>query len=129
MPFKHMENALLNPDLVALVASLFFAVVIFMVVKIVPPRTIYVVKRFFQPYSVLERGVNFTLPFLDLVSHRISILERQLPSFSQDARNEDDALIKTGVSLFYRTKRPEKTVLEATNVDAPIANSRRHHEG
>ena len=29
MPFKHMETALLNPDLVALVASLFFAVVIF----------------------------------------------------------------------------------------------------
>ena len=103
--------------------------VIFIAVNIISPCTNYVVKRFFRPYSVLERGVNFILPFLDRVSHGISILERQLPSFSQDARNEDDALIKTVVSLFYRTKRPEKTVLEATNVDAPIANSRRHHEG
>ena len=78
---------------------------------------------------MLELGVNFIHPFLDRVSYRISILERQLPSFSQDARTEDDALIKIVISLFYRIKRSEKTVLKATNVDAAIANSRRHPEG
>ena len=80
-------------------------------------------KTIFQPHSVLEPGVNFIILFLDRVSHRISILERQLPSFSQNARTEDDALIKIAISLINRIKKPEKTAFKATNVDAAIANT------
>jgi regulator of protease activity HflC (stomatin/prohibitin superfamily) len=123
MPLEHIKSAFLNTDLVSLVASLFFAMVIFMAVNIISPCTNYVVKRFFRPHSVLEPGVNFIIPFLDRVSHRISILERQLPSFSQNARTEDDALIKIAISLINRIKKPEKTALKATNVDAAITNT------
>jgi hypothetical protein len=72
---------------------------------------------------VLEPGGNFIILFLDRVSHRISNLEPQLPSFSQNARTEDDALIKIAISLINRIKKLEKTALKATNVDAAIANT------
>ena len=50
---------------------------------------------------MLELAFDFINPFLDQMSHHISILEWQLPYFSQDARTEDDALIKIAISLFY----------------------------
>jgi regulator of protease activity HflC (stomatin/prohibitin superfamily) len=61
---------------------------------------------------VLEPALNFIIPFLDQASHRISILERQLPSFSQDARTEDYALIKIAISLFYQIKNLRKQPLK-----------------
>jgi hypothetical protein len=76
---------------------------------------------------VLEPGGNFIILFLDRVSHRISNLEPQLPSFSQNARTEDDALIKIAISLINRIKKLEKTALKATNVDAAITKRPQHN--
>lgn len=92
-------------------------------VKIVPQSEKYVVERFGRLHAVLGPGINLTVPFLDRVAHRISILERQLPTSSQDAITADNVLVQVETSVFYRIIEPEKTVYRIRDIDAAIATT------
>ena len=81
------------------------------------------VERFGRLRAVLGPGINFIVPFLDVVRHRISILERQLPNASQDAITKDNVLVQVETSVFYRITNPEKTVYRIRDVDAAIATT------
>ncbi|SCY76705.1 SPFH domain-containing protein [Paracoccus tibetensis] len=109
------------------IALIILAVVIFLAVssavRIVPQSEKYVVERFGRLHSVLGPGINFIVPFLDRVAHRISILERQLPTSSQDAITADNVLVQVETSVFYRIIEPEKTVYRIRDIDAAIATT------
>ena len=96
---------------------------VLLAVRIVPQSEKYVVERLGRLQKVLGPGVNFIVPFLDRVKHRISILERQLPTASQDAITADNVLLKVETSVFYRIIEPEKTVYRIRDVDGAIATT------
>jgi regulator of protease activity HflC (stomatin/prohibitin superfamily) len=89
----------------------------------VPQSEQHVVERFGRLKSVLGPGINFIVPFLDRVAHKVSILERQLPNASQDAITTDNVLVQVETSVFYRVLEPEKTVYRIRDVDAAIATT------
>jgi len=92
-------------------------------VRIVPQSEKHVVERFGRLRTVLGPGINFIVPFLDRVAHKISILERQLPTHSQDAITSDNVLLQVDTSVFYRILEPEKTVYRIRDVDAAITTT------
>lgn len=92
-------------------------------VRIVPQSEKYVVERFGKLRSVLGPGINLIVPFFDRVAHKISILERQLPTNSQDAITSDNVLVQVESSVFYRIIEPEKTVYRIRDIDAAIATT------
>ena len=98
-------------------------IMVMMAVRIVPQSEKYVVERFGRLRAVLGPGINFIFPFIDRVRHRISILERQLPTSSQDAITADNVLVQVETSVFYRILEPEKTVYRIRDVDAAIATT------
>lgn len=108
---------------VALAIALLILLCLFLAVRIVPQSEKYVVERFGRLRAVLGPGLNFIVPFLDRVAHRISILERQLPTASQDAITSDNVLVQVETSVFYRIVEPEKTVYRIRDVDAAIATT------
>jgi len=114
---------LLSGNIVYLLAALFIVVVILKGVRIVPQSEKHVVERFGRLRAVLGPGINFIVPFLDVVRHKISILERQLPTASQDAITRDNVLVEVETSVFYRIIEPEKTVYRIRDVDAAIATT------
>ena len=81
------------------------------------------VERFGRLRAVLGPGINFIIPFLDRVRHKISILERQLPNANQDAITSDNVLVQVETSVFYRILEPEKTVYRIRDVDAAISTT------
>jgi regulator of protease activity HflC (stomatin/prohibitin superfamily) len=81
------------------------------------------VERFGRLHAVLGPGLNFVWPFLDRIAHKVSILERQLPTAHQDAITTDNVLVKVETSVFYRITEPEKTVYRIRDVDAAIATT------
>lgn len=101
----------------------FIILSIFLGIRVVPQSEKHVVERFGRLRSVLGPGLNFIVPFLDRVAHRISILERQLPNATQDAITSDNVLVKVETSVFYRITEPEKTVYRIRDVDAAIATT------
>jgi regulator of protease activity HflC (stomatin/prohibitin superfamily) len=108
---------------VYLAFAIFLIVTIFKAVRIVPQSEKYVVERFGRLRSVLGPGINFLVPYLDRVAHKVSVLERQLPNARQDAISADNVLLQVETSVFYRVTEPEKTVYRIRDVDAAIATT------
>lgn len=118
-PFLNM----LSGNIVLILLALFIIICILLGVRIVPQADKFVVERFGRLRVVLGPGINIIVPFLDRVRHRISILERQLPTASQDAITKDNVLVQVETSVFYRILEPEKTVYRIRDVDAAIATT------
>ncbi|WP_406676062.1 SPFH domain-containing protein [Roseicyclus sediminis] len=116
-------SELIGGNLVILLLALFIILCIFLAIRIVPQSEQHVVERFGRLKSVLGPGINFIVPFLDRVAHKVSILERQLPTASQDAITADNVLVQVETSVFYRILEPEKTVYRIRDVDAAIATT------
>ena len=114
---------LLQNNLVYLLAAVLLVVLVFKSVKIVPQSEQHVVQRFGRLRAVLGPGINMIVPFIDHVAHRISILERQLPTASQDAITRDNVLVQVDTSVFYRIIEPEKTVYRIRDVDGAISTT------
>ena len=115
--------ALLADNVLWILLTLFVLLVIFRGLKIVPQSEQYVIERFGRLHKVLGPGINLIVPFLDVVAHRVSILERQLPSANQDAITRDNVLVKVETSVFYRILQPEKTVYRIRDVDEAISTT------
>ncbi len=116
-------NEFLGGNAVLLALAAFVILCIFLGVRIVPQSEKHVVERFGRLRAVLGPGINFIVPFLDRVAHRISVLERQLPTHKQDAITADNVLVTVDTSVFYRITEPEKTVYRIRDVDAAIATT------
>ncbi|WP_299843168.1 SPFH domain-containing protein [uncultured Paracoccus sp.] len=114
---------LLTQNIALIVLAIVIFVTVSKAVRIVPQSEKYVVERFGRLRSVLGPGINFIVPYLDRVAHKISILERQLPTTRQDAITADNVLVQVETSVFYRIIEPEKTVYRIRDVDAAISTT------
>lgn len=123
MDIEAIFDAVLGGNLVILLLAGFIILCIYLGIRIVPQSQKFVVERFGRLRSVLGPGINFIIPFLDRVAHKISILERQLPNAQQDAITRDNVLVQIDTSVFYRILEPEKTVYRIRDVDAAIATT------
>lgn len=123
MDIDAILDALLGGNLVILLLAGFILLCIYLGIRIVPQSQKFVVERFGRLRSVLGPGINFIVPFLDRVAHKISILERQLPNASQDAITKDNVLVQIDTSVFYRILEPEKTVYRIRDVDGAISTT------
>ena len=100
MSLEQILTGLLGGNLVTLLIALLIIISIFLGVRIVPQSEKYVVERFGRLKSILGPGINFIVPFIDVVRHKVSILERQLPTASQDAITKDNVLVQVETSVF-----------------------------
>lgn len=116
-------TALIGSNGVTLALAALVILTVFLAVRIVPQSKKYVVERFGRLRVVLGPGINFIVPYIDRVAHKISILERQLPNAMQDAITTDNVLVKVETSVFYRITEPEKTVYRIRDVDGAIATT------
>ena len=114
---------LLSGNLLYLLGALLLVIIALKGIRIVPQSQKFVVERFGRLHSVLGPGINFIVPLLDAVRHKISILERQLPNATQDAITKDNVLVQIDTSVFYRILEPEKTVYRIRDVDGAIATT------
>jgi regulator of protease activity HflC (stomatin/prohibitin superfamily) len=123
MQTEDMLAEFLGQNLLYLVLAVFLIVCIMVGVRIVPQSEKYVVERLGRLQAVLGPGINFIIPFLDTVRHKVSVLERQLPTMRQDAITLDNVLVQVETSVFYRIIEPEKTVYRIRDVDAAISTT------
>ncbi|MGB3176685.1 MAG: SPFH domain-containing protein [Albidovulum sp.] len=123
MDFEQVIGDLIGGNGVLLALAVFIILCVSLGVRIVPQSEKHVVERFGRLRAVLGPGINFIVPFLDRVAHKISVLERQLPTAHQDAITTDNVLVKVETSVFYRITEPEKTVYRIRDVDAAIATT------
>ena len=123
MPIEELILNAIQGNIVYLLLAVVFVVLVLKAVRIVSQSEQHVIERFGRLHSVLGPGINMIIPFLDRVAHKISILERQLPTASQDAITRDNVLVQIDTSVFYRITEPEKTVYRIRDVDSAISTT------
>ena len=123
MPIEELILNAIQGNIVYLLLAVLFVVLVLKAVRIVSQSEQHVIERFGRLHSVLGPGINMIIPFLDRVAHKISILERQLPTASQDAITRDNVLVQIDTSVFYRITEPEKTVYRIRDVDNAISTT------
>lgn len=120
MDLETFVTDVVGGNIVLILLALLIVMTILAGVRIVPQSEKFVVERFGRLRAVLGPGFNLIVPFLDRVAHKISVLERQLPSMSQDAITSDNVLVTVETSVFYRIIEPEKSVYRIRDVDGAI---------
>lgn len=93
---------------------------VWLAVQIVPQSTVCVVERFGRYRRTLTAGLNAIVPILDRVAHRISIIERQLPSFDISVITRDNVEVDLQATVFFRIVDAEKSVYRIQDVDRAI---------
>lgn len=123
MNIEDIFLGILENNLAWILLAVLVVLLVVKAVKIVPQSEQHVVERFGRLRSVLGPGINMIVPFIDRIAHKISILERQLPTASQDAITRDNVLTQVDTSVFYRITEPEKTVYRIRDVDSAISTT------
>lgn len=93
---------------------------VWMGVKVVPQSQVYVVERFGKFTKTLSPGLNLIVPFLDLIAHKLSILERQLPEFTISVITRDNVEVRLETTVFYRIIDASRTVYRIQDVNGAL---------
>ena len=83
---------------------------IFMGVRIVPQGYKHVVQRLGKYHSTLNPGLNFVIPYLDAIAHKVITKDISLDIPTQEVITKDNAVIMTNALAFINIIEPQKAV-------------------
>lgn len=89
-------------------------------IKVVPQSKVYVIERFGKYHKTLEAGLSLIIPFLDIVAHKISILERQLDEQAISVITRDNVEVKLETRVFFRITDASRTVYRIKDIDKAL---------
>ena len=89
-------------------------------IKIVPQSQEYVVEQFGKYIKTLGAGLNFIVPLLNNVTHKVSILERQLEPQHISVITKDNVEIQLDTIVFFRIVDAAKSVYRIEGIDQAL---------
>ena len=113
----------MNPG--TIVVGVLFALVvvtIFMGVRLVPQGYEFVVQRLGKYHSTLKPGLNFIIPYVDIVAYRLTTKDIPLEIGAQEAITKDNAVIVANAIAFIKIIDPVKAVYGISNYEYAIQN-------
>ncbi len=93
---------------------------VYLGVKVIPQSKVYVVERFGKYTRTLKPGLSMIVPYVDLVAHKVSILERQLPEFEISVITRDNVEVRLETTVFFRIVDASRSVYRIENVSGAI---------
>lgn len=98
-------------DYVFTIEAAFLVFILFLVksgIKFVPQNRALVIERFGKYNKTIEAGINFILPFVDVVAHNRSLKEQAVDVPSQGAITKDNISLTVDGVLYFRVLDPYK---------------------
>jgi regulator of protease activity HflC (stomatin/prohibitin superfamily) len=92
---------------------------VFQGVKTVPQGYQYTIERFGRFTHSLNPGLNFIVPFVDTVSHKVIMMEQVLDISQQSVITRDNAAIQADGVVFFQVLDAAKSIYEVN--DLPLA--------
>jgi regulator of protease activity HflC (stomatin/prohibitin superfamily) len=100
---------------VAVVAALLAAVVVVRAVRIVPQARARNVERLGRYHKTLEPGLNFVIPFVDMVRPKIDLREQVVSFPPQPVITEDNLVVNIDTVLYFQVTDPRAAAYEIAN--------------
>ncbi|CAH2604451.1 PHB domain-containing protein [Rhodovastum atsumiense] len=96
-------------------------ITVFAGTKTVPQGQVWTVERFGAFTRLLNPGLNFVVPFVDRIGHRLNVQEQVLDIPEQSVITRDNATVAVDGVIYYRVLEAEKAAYQVANL--PLALS------
>ncbi len=110
----------------ALIVVVIFAILVIttisMGVRLVPQGSKWVVQRFGKYIKTLNPGLNIIIPYVDIVSYKVTTKDQVLDINSQEVITKDNAVILANAVAFINVISPEKAVYGIESYHLAIQN-------
>jgi regulator of protease activity HflC (stomatin/prohibitin superfamily) len=115
-----MQPTLSAGEIVLICVIVLFVLIAWRGIKIVPQSQEYVIEQFGKYTRTLKPGLNFITPIIHYVSHKVSILERQLSPLNILVITKDNVQIHLDTAIFFRITDAAKSVYRIHDVDKAV---------
>jgi regulator of protease activity HflC (stomatin/prohibitin superfamily) len=82
----------------------------------------YTVERFGKYVNTLYPGINFIMPLVDRVSHRINMMEQVMDVPSQEVITVDNAMVRVDGVVFFQVMDSARAAYRVENLHSAIEN-------
>ncbi len=111
------------PGLFVVVVFIFLVLItVFLGVRIVPQGSKHVVQRLGKYHTTLGPGLNFIIPYIDMVAYRVTSKDIVLDIPSQEVITKDNAVIVVNAVAYINIISPEKSVYGVEDYRLAIQN-------
>lgn len=118
-----MENleSFVSLDTILLILFITFSfITVIKSIQVVSQSNEFIIERFGKYSRTLTAGINLIIPFLDKVTHKLSILERQLDAFDISVITKDNVEVELETTNFYRIVDAARSVYRIKDVDRAL---------
>ena len=107
-------------DIFVLVVVVLAIALLFGTVKTVPQGYNWTVERFGRYTGTLRPGLNFIMPVIDRIGHKMNMMEQAIDIPQQDVITKDNATVTVDGLAFYQVIDAAKASYEIANLDQAI---------
>ncbi len=107
-------------SIVTVLVAVLALVTVFKGVRVVPQSEVHLVERFGKYRRTLNAGLNLVIPFVDKISHRVSVLERQLADFDISVITKDNVEVYLESTVFFRVTDAASSVYRIRNEELAL---------
>jgi regulator of protease activity HflC (stomatin/prohibitin superfamily) len=107
---------------IIVILTILVIVTIFLGVRIVPQGFKHVVQRLGKYHRTLNPGLNFVIPYLDAIAHKVITKDISMDIPTQEVITRDNAVIMTNALAFVNVIDPQKAVYGVDDFRFAIVN-------
>ncbi|MFT8245634.1 SPFH domain-containing protein [Roseomonas sp. BN140053] len=89
-------------------------------IRTVPQGEVWTVERFGAFTRLLQPGLNFVVPFIDAIGHRLNVQEVVLDIPEQSVITKDNATVTVDGIVYYRVMDPAKAAYQVQNLQSAL---------
>jgi regulator of protease activity HflC (stomatin/prohibitin superfamily) len=95
-------------------------ITLFAGVKTVPQGSVWTVERFGAYTRLMQPGLNFVMPYVDRVGHKLNVQEQVVDIPEQSVITRDNASVSVDGIIYYRVMEPEKAAYQVANLTVAL---------
>ncbi len=116
------EDGIGGASIFTIIVVVLVVVLIFSGVKTVPQGSQHNVERFGRFTKSLTPGLNFIVPFIDRIVHKVNMMEQVIDIQQQSVISRDNAAIVADGVVFYQILDAAKATYEVSRLDVAMQN-------